>query len=113
MDWFTALVLWTPISVALLVFFFLALFVVAVLVWGNRTAVIAWFNARMAEASTKQAYTLALGTTSAWLIDLAGMLPAGDHVPVGLVRAGWLFALALFIKPDAQSTNPRNAAPAA
>ena len=112
MDWVTALVLWTPVSVAILVLFIVVLLVVAILVWGNRAGLVGWFTARLAEGSTKHAYTVALSTTAAWLLDLAGMLPAGEHVPFALVRVGWLIALALFIKPDAQ-TNPSGAGPAA
>jgi len=105
LDIYTAVVLWTPISVGLLAAYLLAVIALAVLLFVNRVAVGTWFNARLQETSTKHAFNVALTTTSSWLFDLAGMLPAGDHMPFKLVEFGWLVALALFIKPDA-SANP-------
>lgn len=112
MDWMTVFMLWTPVSVALLLLFLLVVLVAAILVYFNRVPVVAWFQARLTESSTAHAFNLALTTTSAWLLDMAGALPADQHVPFLLVKAGWLIALALFIKSDAGG-NPRLAARAA
>lgn len=110
MDWVSALVLWTPVSVALLGLWLAALFASAVLIFVHRTAVGVWFLARWNESSTANARILALTTTSGWLLDLAGMLPAGEHISFRLVELGWLAAAALFIKPDAKQ-NPFPAGP--
>jgi len=111
MDWATALVLWTPVSVALLALFLLVLLVVAILAYGNRIVIVTWFRARWVETSTAHARTVAISTTSAWLIGEAG-IPGVEPVSFTLVKAGWLAALAMFIKSDA-TPNPSAAGPSA
>ncbi|GEM_PF-5105478 len=108
LDWMTILMLWTPLSTALFVIFLFGLGALYL----YRVVVTVWFLARLQEGSTKHAVTVALTTTAFWLIDLAGALPDGQHVPFVLVKGFWLIALALFIKPDAK-VNPSLAAPAA
>jgi len=109
MDWPTALVLWTPISVALLALFCLAVFVVAGLTHAFRSQICAWFAARWVEQSSAHARTIAITTTAAYVGSRLG-IPSVDPVSLTLVTTGWAWALWQFIKPD-MSPNPPPAGP--
>jgi hypothetical protein len=94
-------VAWTPVACAALALFMLFLLLLAVLIWRNQAVIVAWFDTRWGEKSTAHARTVAITVTLMWLLDQVNMLPPGQHVPILLVRAGWVTALALFVWPDA------------
>lgn len=94
------LTVWSPFSTGFLITYILMLLGMCVILIRNKDVVAAWLDARRKEQSTQHGYNVAITTTSYWLLDLAGMLPQGEHISFRLVEVGWIGALALFIYPS-------------
>lgn len=111
-DWMSVAMLWGPLSLALEAVFLVVFGAAAYCAYRLRRQIVAWFLARVKETSSAHAFYLAIVSTGLWLADLAHLLPADDHVPIGVVRLAWGSAICLFVKRDKVSAEGLPAAKA-
>jgi hypothetical protein len=102
-------VAWTPLAVMALAVVLLFLLAVAVIVYGNRAAISAWFAARWVEQSSAQARKIAVGSSLLYVGSRIG-IPTVDPVSLTLVAGAWLYAIRKFVLPDPAA--PAASAPA-